>query len=181
MGSMREAEKFSFGLLFMVLDVISQGLSAPVAIAKAIAEANNSLEVNPTILKQKINYAENKGYLKRFGDDSHPHYQLNRAGEQRLAQLRFSSLQFDPRRWDGHWRVLIFDIPENRRFVRDMIRRLIKQLGMTRLQRSVWLTPANCRAQFDELRQVYNLERQLVLLEIKHSSDLEDYKQYWNL
>src|SRR3990167_5471187 len=42
-----------------------------------------------------------------------------------------------PRRWDGKWRVLIFDIPERRRGTRAQIRRTLLQLGFTRLQDSV--------------------------------------------
>ncbi len=49
-----------------------------------------------------------------------------------------------PKRWDGKWRVLVFDIPEYRRTMRDRIRKTLVGLGFHRLQDSVWVYPYDC-------------------------------------
>src|SRR3989344_785465 len=49
-----------------------------------------------------------------------------------------------PNRWDGKWRLVIFDIPERRRNVRDKMRALMFRLGFLRLQDSVWVYPYAC-------------------------------------
>jgi DNA-binding transcriptional regulator PaaX len=46
-----------------------------------------------------------------------------------------------PKRWDGRWRVVIFDIPERRRNTRDTLRRMMRSFGFYRLQDSVWVHP----------------------------------------
>ena len=46
--------------------------------------------------------------------------------------------------WDGKWRVLIFDIRETRRTVRNRLRRLLSSAGLLRLQDSVWIHPYPC-------------------------------------
>ncbi len=43
--------------------------------------------------------------------------------------------------WDGKWRVVFFDIPEDLRKVRDDLRTELKKLGFGLWQRSAWLTP----------------------------------------
>src|SRR3989344_2277658 len=48
------------------------------------------------------------------------------------------------RRWDERWRVLIFDVPEYRRKVRDKMRRMLVAMGFLPLQRSVWVYPYDC-------------------------------------
>ena len=48
------------------------------------------------------------------------------------------------RRWDNRWRVIIFDIPEKRRLVRDRLRQIMSGLGFVRLQDSVWVFPYDC-------------------------------------
>ena len=50
-------------------------------------------------------------------------------------------LQEKPKRWDGKWRVLIFDIPERKRNIRDYIRSTLVTLGFYHLQDSVWVCP----------------------------------------
>ncbi len=58
-------------------------------------------------------------------------------GEGKLAPKK-------PKRWDGKWRMLVFDIPERRRVVRNGIRATLMSLGFYRLQDSVWVYPYDC-------------------------------------
>lgn len=43
--------------------------------------------------------------------------------------------------WDGRWRVVFFDFPEQKRPLRDHLRVLLKRLGFQEFQRSIWITP----------------------------------------
>lgn len=44
-------------------------------------------------------------------------------------------------KWDGAWRILLFDIPENKRRLRDYLRIILKRIGFKELQRSIWIYP----------------------------------------
>lgn len=46
--------------------------------------------------------------------------------------------------WDGKWRMIIFDIQEKRRLVRQKLCTLLKGAGLLRLQDSVWVHPYPC-------------------------------------
>ncbi len=48
------------------------------------------------------------------------------------------------RKWDRRWRVVIFDIPERRKSVRNRLRRFMGTYGFVRLQDSVWVYPHDC-------------------------------------
>ena len=45
------------------------------------------------------------------------------------------------RPWDGRWRLVIFDVPEEMNKQRVKLRRVLKQLKFGYLQNSVWLSP----------------------------------------
>lgn len=49
-----------------------------------------------------------------------------------------------PKRWDGRWRVVLFDIPERHRSVRNCLRVFMQEYGFVRLQDSVWIYPYDC-------------------------------------
>ena len=49
-----------------------------------------------------------------------------------------------PFRWDKRWRLVMFDIPEKRRGVRDRLRGYMHQFGFLRLQDSAWIFPYDC-------------------------------------
>jgi DNA-binding transcriptional regulator PaaX len=45
------------------------------------------------------------------------------------------------REWDGRWRLVIFDIPENQGSHRDRLRHYLRDKHFGCLQKSVWITP----------------------------------------
>ena len=49
-----------------------------------------------------------------------------------------------PKKWDGKWRVIIFDIKTKRNNIRDKLRTTLKRIGFIQLQRSVWVYPHDC-------------------------------------
>lgn len=44
-------------------------------------------------------------------------------------------------KWDGYWRMVIFDIEEKWKKDRDRVRSVLKDLGFAMLQESSWITP----------------------------------------
>jgi len=55
-----------------------------------------------------------------------------------------ANLLIEEEKWDGKYRIVIFDIPEKRRIARDLLRLKLKSWGFTPWQRSVWVTKKNC-------------------------------------
>ncbi len=72
-------------------------------------------------------------------------YKLTNLGKDALGR------GFDESEWDGKWRLVIFDIPENKRRIRDLFRRRLKDWEFKPWQRSVWLTKRNIT---DRLRKL---------------------------
>jgi len=72
-------------------------------------------------------------------------YHLTPKGEQRLTTYRLRDIHFKkPPRWDGKWRMVIFDVREKRRRARDWLRTMLQEFGFKRLQQSVWVFPYEC-------------------------------------
>ncbi len=70
---------------------------------------------------------------------------LTPKGEAKLRQFELKDYKLKkPKRWDGKWRLLIFDVKEEHRNIRDKIRYTLKQIGFIHLQDSVWVYPYDC-------------------------------------
>ncbi len=94
------------------------------------------------------------GYLK-----------LTHKGEARLRQLEVSDFQMTiPKRWDGKWRVLIFDISERRRVLRDKVRCTLVAIGFVRLQDSVWVYPYDCEDLITLLKADFKIGKDLLYM-----------------
>lgn len=68
-----------------------------------------------------------------------PNYVITLNGQGALRKLRGLLSERTPR-WDGKWRVVVFDIPETRKNYRDGLRQELKEAGYQRLQDSVWIS-----------------------------------------
>lgn len=62
--------------------------------------------------------------------------------EAKKLSLLGSSIKFKkPKRWDGKWRIVLFDIPERDRAFRDILREHLRELKFFKLQHSVFVSP----------------------------------------
>lgn len=129
-------------------------LSGVVLVAAVAPNLPMALEKLPSLRRAKLRYQYKTalgrlaalGYIsfeKRAGKS---YARITGAGREKLAfELEKKRLDLSKkRRWNGRWRVVIFDIPEWRRKIRDRLRILMQELGFVRLQDSVWVFPYDC-------------------------------------
>lgn len=85
-------------------------------------------------------------------------YRMTDRGREELMRREFACTELErPRKWDGKWRLIVFDVPERRRHLRDMLRTHFQRLGLHPIQKSVWLTPFPC----DDLVQLIKVDLDL--------------------
>ncbi len=71
-------------------------------------------------------------------------------------------------RWDGRWRMVMFDVPEAFHSKRDSVRKKLLSVGFLPIQKSVFINPYPCGDLVELLRSYYRLEPgQLYLFEAK--------------
>ncbi len=63
-----------------------------------------------------------------------------------------------PKRWDGKWRVVMFDIPEKSRTFRDILREHLREMRFYRLQQSVFVSPYPFEKPLQELVNLYGAD-----------------------
>ena len=68
-----------------------------------------------------------------------------------LGNDALSDIGVIEREWDGIFRIVIFDIPEQKRIIRDLFRRRLRDWGFRIWQKSVWVSKNNVT---DKLRQL---------------------------
>ncbi|MFH1201160.1 MAG: hypothetical protein V1484_02450 [bacterium] len=123
--------------------------------------APNALQVLKPFLKSKKKYSLNyylnqktkklvkDGLLKIDIENGKQFLSLTEKGERKLLYYQITEKKKNIK-WDGKWRVVIFDVWENTRSKRNLLRMEIKNFGFIQLQRSVWIYPYEC-AEFIEL------------------------------
>jgi len=102
---------------------------------------------NPgTRVRQAMKRLEGRGLVVGIEENGTTRFVLTEKGKryaERLAEAESLHIPI-PKRWDGRWRVVIFDIWERRREVRRQFRNMLKKIGFVLVQDSVWVYPYDC-------------------------------------
>jgi len=110
--------------------------------------------------KQFINYLKRKGYIQIANLKEKKGILLTQKGKQKALKTKLSlegpsGLE---RRKDGKYLMIIFDIPEKKRILRDTLRYFLYSLGFKQFQKSVWISAYDVQKQLEEIIRVYGLE-----------------------
>lgn len=99
---------------------------------------------NPASYYNAIHRLTEKGHIKKTKGtgqkDKKIHIKLTEQGKKYIKKHQ-ESIWRVPRKWDKKWRLVVFDIPEEKRVYRDHLRRYLKILGFGKVQRSIWVSP----------------------------------------
>lgn len=143
-------------------------------IIKAVANAWK--EIDEKKLKQEIAslYRQKMISLKENPDGSFQMV-LSKKGKLKAINYHFERVKIQPPFWDSKWRLVVFDIPEDKRNGRDALREKLKNLGFREFQKSVFIFPYDCENEIEFLVEFFQLRKYVrygVLESIDNDLDL---------
>lgn len=121
-----------------------------------------------------INYKEDQdGTIK---------IELNKEGGKIALNYKIDELKIPGQdNWDGKWRIVLFDIPERMKPLRDSLRTRLRQIGMRELQKSVFVHPFECQNEIDFLIEIYDARRFVRFIEASKIDNELHFKHKFNL
>lgn len=102
---------------------------------------------------------------------------LMKALKYKLGEMKIKSKDT----WDKKWRVVIFDIPEAKKRLRDEFREKLKQVGFYQLQKSVFVHAFPCADEIEFLRQVYRVDIDVTTIIASHIEGEDRIKDFFHI
>ncbi len=172
-------------ILLLLLSGLALGLSgSPKAYFQIIKTAGkNWREIEKRALRRAIKgLYESKLINGKQNKDGSITIILTVEGKRKALTYQLDDMKIKkPSKWDKKWRVVLFDIPENRKRIREILRFHLKKLEFCELQKSVFVHPFDCKDEIDYLIEFYDIRR-FVRFVIADSIDNELHlKQKFNL
>ena len=130
-----------------------------------------------------LNYLDRRGYVKILGvKNDKIEIKITRKGESVLELVDIDSMKL-PRdqQWDGKWKVVIFDVPNNKNHCRSAFTDKLKELGFVMVQKSVWAYPLECYKEIMILRKFYEIEKYVTYFEAVEIEDELHWRGKFNL
>lgn len=101
---------------------------------------------------EKIKYLKRRGLIDSFVEGKERFVEITPQGLDKIRKNEVNHIKIDrPEKWDGKWRLTIFDIPDKYKNSRDSLRYKLLRLGFCKIQESVYAYPFECS---DEIRQL---------------------------
>lgn len=108
--------------------------------------------------------------------------ELTKKGTSKLEELERREYRLPiPSRWDKKWRVLVFDIPEHKRVLRNKIRLTLASIGFKRLQQSVWVYPYDCEDLITLIKADFKIGKDLLYLIVDSIENDHELKSFFDL
>lgn len=83
--------------------------------------------------------------------------------------------------WDGKWRIVMFDVPERIKKVRDTLRFLFKDIGLVEYQKSVFITPYPCEREIKFIAEFYGVFSSIKFVVADVISDQSKFEKKFRL
>lgn len=162
--------------------------------------------LSPTFLHQLIKlYLRHYNYLKNQGlkkasikkimqrlvkeklvhiseKDGETTISLTKNGEKQVLAYKIDDMVIKtPKIWDKKWRIVAFDIPEEEKIAREVLRNKLKQLGFRKIQKSIWIYPYPCEKEIEFIRNFYDIRSYITIFTTKNIENEQFYKNLFHL
>lgn len=171
--------------------VVSRAVIKALAVAGATAGvviAPNSVILIEKYLKhidkknaqRTLHYLKYRNLVEVKEVNGQLHYRLTKKGRDKYERMLIDELSIaTPRRWDGKWRLVMFDIPVEKRRQRDELLNGLKQLNFYMLQQSAWIHPFDCEKQIAVMIQYFGLERNVSFMVVEEGNFVEHASRHF--
>lgn len=145
--------------------------------AKQKQMAREFEKYNLPLLKRNLKRLQERKIIKLARKTNS--FELTESGQDEFIKLKMQKI--DNKRWDGKWRIVIYDISDLKKGSQETLRRILKQIKFLQIQKSVYLTPFKCNEEIEYLKKLLNLHKEIILFETNNLENTQVYMKYFGL
>lgn len=145
-----------------ILKVLGQKKAVPVERLKDTPKAS---QTDKYAVTRTIKNIVDSGFAEVFQTEQSEYMRLTPLGRQKLYrdELTNTTAVMNPN-WDGKWRMIILDLPEDRKSEREALRYLLKKAGFVCAKNSVWVSPFPFEHFFTNIKKDLGLTSEMLII-----------------
>ncbi|SDH92178.1 transcriptional regulator, PaaX family [Alteribacillus persepolensis] len=130
---------------------------------------------NEQSVRAAVSRMSKQGWLQSEKKGNKSYYYLTERGRDRMDEAAERIYKLESPKWDGEWLILVYTIPEEKRHIRDELRKELVWSGFGLLSNSCWITPNPLDGQIHNLIQKYDIEGYVNYFRASHEG-MSDHK-----
>lgn len=132
-------------------------------------------------LNRSIKGLKDAGLIESIYSGQNQYTKLTKEGKKRANSLKLECENaIISTSWDGYWRIILLDIPEERKSEREALRYLLKKAGFACLKNSVWISMYPFEHLFTNIKKDLNLSTELIII-VTDKIDEKTEKEFFTL
>jgi DNA-binding transcriptional regulator PaaX len=105
------------------------------------------------------------GFIEQISSPQNEYARLTKEGKKKMHSLELDNdTSLVNTSWDGLWRIILLDLPENRKGERESLRYLLKKAGFVCLKNSAWISPFPFEHLFANIKKDLNLTTEMMII-----------------
>lgn len=133
-------------------------------------------------IRRSVGRLEKQGLIGKRLVRGQEYFVLTPTGKDRAMRYKLKAMAIKPqKKWDGLWRIVMFDIPENKRPARRAIGYAIQKLGCLQYQKSVFITPYPCEEEIDFAGECFGVRKHIRIITAKDVEDISNIKKHFHV
>ncbi len=148
-----------------ILRILGQKMAVP------LPELHNLGAESPTekyAITRSIKSLNEAGLIEHISSAQHEYARLTKEGKKKVHSLELENdTKLVNTSWDGFWRIILLDLPENRKSERESLRYLLKKAGFICLKNSAWISPYPYEHLFINIKKDLDLTTEMMIIVTK--------------
>ena len=129
-------------------------------------------------ISRSIKNLTSDGLVECLQSEYQPYFRLSDEGRKRFnCNALDDDTTLVSNNWDGYWRIIILDLPEERKNEREALRYLLKKAGFVCIKNSVWVSIYPYENLFINIKKDLNLSSEMMVI-VTDKVDKETEKEF---
>ena len=165
---------FSSKIIKMLAE--KQAIPLPLIVEKVDIDKESKYAIN-----RSIKGLEESGLIEYMYSTHSPYARLTKEGKKKAHSLKLDNENaLLSTNWDGFWRIVLLDVPEDRKNEREALRYLLKKAGFVCVKNSVWISMYPFEHLFTNIKKDLGLSTELIIL-VTDKLDKETEEEFLKL
>lgn len=108
--------------------------------------------------------------------------QLTSKGKKLFKNIQISEIAIlPPKKWDGVWHLISYDIPNEYNKERDYFRENLKRMMFYQIQKSLWVHPYECKEEIAVIAEYFKIAEYVIVMNTDYLPNEEEIEEIFHL
>lgn len=133
-------------------------------------------------IKRTVSALQKQKTITIYKKDGKEIVEITQKGKKQVLAYNLENIEIKKQKqWDGFWRIIIFDIPENKKQARNAINKMLNKMHFYPLQKSTFILPYPCKEEVDFIGEYFGVRKNIIYIKAKEVESSRQLKKYFEL